>query len=165
MNLKLLRKTFTEESTIGVLSVNGTAECFTLEDKVRAVKIPGKTAIPAGIYEVTITFSDRFQKPLPLLLNVPNFAGIRIHPGNTAADTEGCILVGKTHGPTSSATVGRLSRPCSRSSKPASRKKRSSSRSLAGPRTTWRRLPVTAASPPIPLPAETRSQTFSATRG
>lgn len=98
MNLRLLRKTFTEESTIGVLSVNGTTECFTLEDKVRAVKIPGKTAIPAGIYEVTITFSDRFQKPLPLLLNVPNFAGIRIHPGNTAADTEGCILVGKTQG-------------------------------------------------------------------
>ena len=98
MNLRLLRKTFTEESTIGVLSINGATECFTLEDKVRAVKIAGKTAIPAGIYEVVITFSDRFRKPLPLLLNVPNFAGIRIHPGNTAEDTEGCILVGQTQG-------------------------------------------------------------------
>ena len=98
MNLKLVRKTFTEESTIGELSVNGKQECFTLEDKVRAVKIHGKTAIPAGIYEVVITFSDRFKKPLPLLLNVPNFAGIRIHPGNTAADTEGCILVGAEKG-------------------------------------------------------------------
>ena len=96
MNLRLLRKTFTEESTIGVLSINGATECFTLEDKVRAVKIAGKTAIPSGIYEVVITFSDRFQRPLPLLLNVPNFAGIRIHPGNTAANTEGCILVGQT---------------------------------------------------------------------
>lgn len=96
MNLRVLRKTFTEESTIGELSVNGAFECFTLEDKVRAVKIHGKTAIPAGIYEVTITFSDKFKKPLPLLMNVPNFAGIRIHSGNVAADTEGCILVGKT---------------------------------------------------------------------
>jgi hypothetical protein len=98
MNLKLVRKTFTEESTIGELSVNGKFECFTLEDKVRAVKIHGKTAIPAGIYEVVITFSDRFRKPLPLFLNVPNFAGIRIHSGNTAADTEGCILVGTSKG-------------------------------------------------------------------
>lgn len=96
MNLKLVRRTLTEQSTIGTLSINGVFECFTLEDRVRPVKIHGATAIPAGIYEITITFSDRFQKPLPLLLNVPNFAGIRIHPGNTAADTEGCILVGTT---------------------------------------------------------------------
>lgn len=96
MNIRVLRKTFTEESTIGELSINGQFECFTLEDKVRAVKIHGKTAIPTGIYEVVITFSDRFKKPLPLLLNVPNFAGIRIHPGNKAADTEGCLLVGTT---------------------------------------------------------------------
>jgi hypothetical protein len=99
MNIRLLRKTFTEESTIGDLTVNGQPECFTLEDKVRAVKIHGKTAIPAGIYEVTITFSEKFKKPLPLLLNVSNFAGIRIHSGNTAVDTEGCILVGTTKGP------------------------------------------------------------------
>jgi hypothetical protein len=98
MNLKLVRKTFTEESTIGELSVNGKFECFTLEDKVRAVKIHGRTAIPEGIYEVIISFSDKFRKQLPLLLNVPNFAGIRIHSGNTAADTEGCILVGTTKG-------------------------------------------------------------------
>jgi len=98
MNLRLLRKTFSDVSTIGELSVDGKPECFTLEDKVRAVKIRGETAIPAGIYEVTITFSEKFKKPLPLLLNVPNFAGIRIHSGNTAANTEGCILVGTTQG-------------------------------------------------------------------
>ena len=96
MNFKLVRRTLTEQSTIGTLSINGVFECFTLEDRVRPVKIHGATAIPAGIYEVAITFSDRFQRPLPLLLNVPNFAGIRIHPGNTAEDTEGCILVGTT---------------------------------------------------------------------
>lgn len=92
--------------TIGTLSVNGMTECFTLEDVVRedgrpvnAWKIPGKTAIPTGIYPVTITYSGRFKHDLPLIENVPGFAGIRIHPGNTAGDTEGCILVGKTKGP------------------------------------------------------------------
>ena len=93
-----MRKTCSEHSTVGELTVNGKFECFTLEDKVRAVKIHGKTAIPAGIYEVVITFSDRFKKQLPLFLNVPNFAGIRIHSGNTAADTEACILVGTSKG-------------------------------------------------------------------
>ena len=68
--------------------------CFSLEDTVRKVKIKGKTAIPSGTYEVIINWSNRFQKPMPLLLNVPGFQGIRIHPGNTAKDTDGCILIG-----------------------------------------------------------------------
>jgi len=100
MNLKVLRKTFTDQSTIGELSVDGTFECYTLEDKVRAmgVKVWGATAIPEGIYEVIVNFSQKFQKFMPLLLKVPNFEGIRIHSGNTAKDTTGCILVGKARG-------------------------------------------------------------------
>jgi uncharacterized protein DUF5675 len=99
MKLRLTRKEFHDESTIGELSVDNVFECFTLEDAVRPVKIPGRTAIPAGTYEVAVTFSNKFQKVLPLLMNVPDFEGVRIHPGNRPADTEGCILVGKSKGP------------------------------------------------------------------
>jgi uncharacterized protein DUF5675 len=98
MQLQLIRKIFTDKSTIGELSVNGAFECFTLEDKVRPVKIKGETAIPAGTYEVAVTFSNKFQKFLPLLMDVPNFDGIRIHTGNTPEDTLGCILVGQGKG-------------------------------------------------------------------
>lgn len=98
MQLQVVRKIFTDKSTIGDLSVNGVFECFTLEDKVRPVKIKGETAIPAGTYEVAVTFSNKFQKFLPLLMNVPKFDGIRIHTGNTPKDTLGCILVGQGKG-------------------------------------------------------------------
>ena len=98
MELQLVRTERSGNSTIGELSVDGQFECYTLEDLERPVKIKGETAIPVGRYEVIINLSQRFGRPLPLLLNVPEFEGVRIHPGNTAADTEGCILVGVTKG-------------------------------------------------------------------
>jgi hypothetical protein len=99
MKLTVVRKEFSETTTIGEMFVDGVFQCYTLEDTVRNLKsakdkIYGKTAIPAGTYKVTITDSARFKRKLPLVNDVPFFEGIRIHPGNTAADTDGCILVG-----------------------------------------------------------------------
>lgn len=98
MNLLILRKSQTDRSTIGKLYVDGQFECFTLEDVPRAVKVAGQTCIPPGVYPVKITYSPRFKRDLPLLMDVPGFEGVRIHTGNTDKDTEGCILVGKTAG-------------------------------------------------------------------
>jgi hypothetical protein len=97
LNLALTRLEFTHKATIGELKLDNKWQCWTLEDQVRTgPKIHGETAIAYGRYEVVMTFSQRFQRLMPLLLSVPNFEGIRIHPGNTAADTDGCILVGRT---------------------------------------------------------------------
>lgn len=96
MKLRLERAPSQHGATIGELTVDGAFECYTVEDVVRPVKIKGETAIPAGTYNVVITPSQRFKRDLPLLENVPGFDGIRIHPGNSSADTEGCILPGRT---------------------------------------------------------------------
>jgi hypothetical protein len=98
MNLKLIRKYITPNSTIGQLSFEDAQPfCYTLEDIERAEKVYGKTAIPCGTYELRLSYSNRFKQEMPILLEVPNFEGIRIHPGNTAENTEGCILLGFTH--------------------------------------------------------------------
>lgn len=110
MELTLLRKTFTDKSTIGELSVDSNILCYTLEDKdrglhdymtfeeIRDIKEYGNTCIPYGRYEVAITYSNHFGKYLPLLMGVKAFEGIRIHSGNTDADTLGCILLGDVVG-------------------------------------------------------------------
>jgi hypothetical protein len=98
MELDLYRSDRDGVSTAGELFVNSIFECFALEPTIRAVKIKGETAIPFGRYKVVITMSPHFGRPLPLLVDVPGFDGVRIHPGNTSADTEGCILVGQTSG-------------------------------------------------------------------
>jgi len=96
MELKNKRRVLAENYTIGDFSANGNFLSNCLEDKVRIpfVKIPGETAIPSGRYEVVVDFSDRFQRVMPHILNVPQFDGIRIHGGNTDKDTHGCLLLG-----------------------------------------------------------------------
>lgn len=107
IKLELSRAYLAETYTIGKLSINGKYFCDVLEDKVRDLnrdgdlddagetKVFGETAIPYGTYNIILTYSNRFKKVLPLLENVKGFDGIRIHPGNTAVDTHGCLLVGK----------------------------------------------------------------------
>ena len=101
MELLVVRDICGETCTEGQLSVDGVFECFTLEDVVRGggEKIPGDTAIPSGRYQVIVNHSNHFNRDLPLLLHVPNFEGVRIHAGNTAKDTEGCLLVGRKRVP------------------------------------------------------------------
>lgn len=95
MKLQLVREIAADHCTVGKLLIEMQFKWWTLEDRLHdGPKIPGDTCIPAGTYQIVITPSARFNRPLPLLLNVPNFTGIRIHPGNTQADTKGCILVG-----------------------------------------------------------------------
>ena len=103
MYLQLVRESFTSKSTEGKLFINGTFEMFTLEDKDRFLeeginqKVYGETAIPRGIYNVVYTYSPRFKVMMPLLENVEQFDGVRIHWGNKPEDTEACILVGESN--------------------------------------------------------------------
>lgn len=98
MNITLKRIAKQANYTIGQLYVDGEYLCDTLEPKYRdpkkEKKVPGRTAIPAGTYRILITKSYRFRRWLPLLMDVPQFQGIRIHAGNYPQDTQGCILVG-----------------------------------------------------------------------
>lgn len=103
MKIQLERVQRDRDVTLGALACDGEFVCWCCEDPVREVpgqpvekwKVPGNTAIPRGNYRVDVTLSQRFRRMLPLLVAVPGFQGVRIHPGNTVADTEGCLLPGR----------------------------------------------------------------------
>ena len=117
IHINIERKIFLPDRTIGWMKIaheyldtdlktwrsreydpQGHFVCYTMEPAVcTGPKVPGKTAIPAGTYQCVITHSKRFQRPLPLILNVPGFEGVRIHGGNRPEDTQGCILVAFKH--------------------------------------------------------------------
>lgn len=106
LEITVRRATATDKKlTPGRMFVGGKFFGVTCEDEDRkmedgGIKVPKQTAIPRGRYAVVVTFSNRFQKLLPLLEDVPGFTAIRIHGGNTEQDTEGCILLGKVATPT-----------------------------------------------------------------
>lgn len=107
MKIRVRRVAKRDTYTIGRLYIDGKYFCDTIEDKdrglnsrmplgdIQARKVYAKTAIPTGTYRVSVTWSNAFGKPLPLLHDVPGYSGIRIHTGNTAADTAGCLIVGQ----------------------------------------------------------------------
>lgn len=110
MKIDLIRKTFTDKSTIGEVYINGAFFSFSLEDKdrnlyqntpleeIRSIKVFGETCIPYGTYKVIYDYSQHFKKNTPHIIEVPGFESIRIHAGNRPEDTEGCILIGYTAG-------------------------------------------------------------------
>ena len=104
--LRLIRETYTSQTTLGKLFVNGEFFGYTLEDTVRAfgIKVPKHTAIPAYIYHVKLNYSPKFGRIMTLIFNMDDesifamgirFSGIRFHGGNRHTDTEGCILIAK----------------------------------------------------------------------
>lgn len=105
MKIDVKRYSSSDESTLGLLFIDGKFECYTLEDEYRTVKVFGETRIPAGEYEIKLRTEgghhERYLKKFPSfhkgmlhVENVPNFKYILIHIGNDDSDTAGCLLVG-----------------------------------------------------------------------
>lgn len=109
MELKVIRYNHSSEFSDGLFFINGKFQCHTIEDEQREVKVKGKTRIPDGRYEVTLRkeggfhgrylkeYGANFHKGMLWVRNVPNFEFILIHVGNSAKDTQGCLLVGMTN--------------------------------------------------------------------
>lgn len=96
-----------EAFTPGRMYASGLPIGYTCEDQDRRLevvgaseKVYGQTAIPRGTYPLSVTFSQRFQRELPYIAGVKGFEGIRVHGGNRAEDSLGCILLGKIATPT-----------------------------------------------------------------
>ena len=93
--------------TIGKFLINGQRFSESIEDtdrgltqnmdlkEIQRIKVFGQTAIPTGTYTIKMTYSPKYKRQMPEVLNVPGYSGIRIHSGNTADDTEGCIVLGR----------------------------------------------------------------------
>lgn len=118
MKLTLRRIAKKDTYTVGKLYIDGVYFCDTIEDKdrglyqkqdiqeLRKIKVPSKTAIPTGIYKISLNivspkystkkiYQEICKGKVPRLLNVPGYEGVLIHIGNTAEDSAGCILVGQ----------------------------------------------------------------------
>ena len=108
MNIRVVREPSRDDTTLGSLFIDDHWQCHTLEDVIRPAgkKIHSETAIPPGRYKLILSMSNRFKRIMPEVLAVPMFTGIRIHFGNTAKDTAGCLLVGQSRS-VEARTIGR----------------------------------------------------------
>ena len=107
IKLRLERRYKGSKYTIGKLFINDEYFCDTIEDIDRGLKssmsveyikkkkVYAETAIPTGTYKIEMTYSSKFKRILPLLVDVKGFSGIRIHRGNTDKDSSGCIIIGE----------------------------------------------------------------------
>ena len=107
IKLRLKRRYKGSKYTIGKLFINDEYFCDTIEDIDRGLKssmsveyikkkkVYAETAIPTGTYKIEMTYSNKFKRILPLLVDVKGFSGIRIHRGNTEKDSSGCIVIGE----------------------------------------------------------------------
>lgn len=96
----------TDHTTIGGVLIDGEFFCYGLEptdrnlnsdmtlEQIAEIKVPGATAVPAGRYPVIRYYSPKHETNVPRIINIPGFDFVEIHAGNTAADTEGCLLLG-----------------------------------------------------------------------
>ncbi len=106
MKIEVIRYSTSSESTLGLLLIDGGFECYTLEDGYHETKIPGKTRIPAGTYDIKLRtygkhhqqylkkYGSDFHHGMLQVVQVKGFTDILIHKGNTGEDTAGCLLVG-----------------------------------------------------------------------
>lgn len=128
LHINIERQIFLEDRTIGVMKVareyldtdlktwraheydpKGNVLGYTMEPAVRkGTKVPGKTAIPTGTYDCVVSFSKKFQKPLPFVANVPGFSTVRIRGGNAPGDSSGDILAAKNFDPKSNVIYGNV---------------------------------------------------------
>lgn len=105
MEISVKRIIFNDDATIGKISMPDFS-CYSLEPTMREEKgvpveqwkVADKTAIPVGRYRLTYTWSPHFNRPMPLVNDVPGFSAVRVHWGNSARDTDACTLTGVTHG-------------------------------------------------------------------
>lgn len=93
MIVKIHRANFNLHSTDGIVYVDGKQECFSIEPMC-GTPTSEDTAIPSGVYEITINFSKRLKRETPIVLNVPGFTGVRIYHSRTLYKIPGGIIVG-----------------------------------------------------------------------
>ena len=108
MEVKVERFIFSKETSLGRVYINDELFCFSLEpydagitkdipvEDIKALKNKfGKIAIPLGTYSMQYEWSNRYNKKMPKIMNIPGFDGVLWHPGNTVKDTRACLLPGK----------------------------------------------------------------------